>query len=214
MATCLFRSPLAFRLQAFLESRRRAGRRSVSDGKILLRLDRFLMGELQPGQALTRPVVERWVESMQHLSPGTRVNRLTLLRQFCRYLSHFDRRTCLVFQRFLPRRTRFLPYIYTRQEVRQIMTAAQRSGPPGSLQAAVVSTLVGLLYTTGLRIGEALWLKLADLDLSKQVILVREGKFRKSRYVPCPRRPRRSFGTIFGGDGKPASPPRRTRPSS
>jgi integrase len=184
MATCLFRSPLAFRLQAFLESRRQAGRRTVSEEKLLLYLDRFLMSELQPGQALTRPVVERWVESMKHLSLGTRLNRLSLLRQFCRYLSHFDPRTCLVFQRFLPRRTRMLPYIYTRQEVSRIMTAAQRLGPPGTLQAAVVSTLVGLLYATGLRIGEALWLKLADLDLSKQVILVREGKFRKSRYVP------------------------------
>ena len=183
MATCLFRSPLAFRLQGFLESRRQAGRRTVSDEKILLYLDRFLMGELKPGQALTRPVVERWAESMRHLRPGTRLNRLSMLRQFCRYLSHFDPRTCLVFRRFLPRRTRMLPYIYTRQEVSRIMTAAQRLGPPGSLQAAVVSTLVGLLYATGLRIGEALGLKLADLDLAKQIILVREGKFRKSRYV-------------------------------
>ena len=154
MATCLFRSPLAFRLQTFLKSRRRAGRRSISDQKILLYLDRFLMGELQPGQPLTRAVVERWVQSMEHLSPGTRVNRLSMLRHFCRYLSHFDPRTCLMFQRFLPRRTRLIPYIYTRQEVRRIMTAAQRLGPPGSLHAAVVSTLVGLLYATGLRIGD------------------------------------------------------------
>jgi integrase/recombinase XerD len=184
MATCLFRSPLASRLQSFLELRRRAGRRSVSDEKILLYLDRFLMSELNPGQAISRHVVERWIESMRHLSTGTRLNRLSMLRQFCRYLSYFDSRTCIVFQRFLPRRTRFKPYIYTRQEVRRIMTAAQRSRPRDNLQAAVVSTLVGLLYSTGLRIGEALWVKLGDVDLQRQVIQVREGKFHKSRYVP------------------------------
>ena len=184
MATCLFRSPLASRLQSFLELRRRAGRRSVSDEKILLYLDRFLMSELKPGQAISRQVVERWIQGMRHLSTGTRLNRLSMLRQFCRYLSYFDPRTCTVFQRFLPRRTRFAPYIYTRQEVRRIMTAAQRSRPRDNLQAAVVSTLVGLLFSTGLRIGEALWLKLGDVDLQRQVIQVREGKFHKSRYVP------------------------------
>ena len=184
MATCLFRSPLAARLQSFLELRHHAGRRSVGDAKVLLYLDRFLMSDLKPGQGITRQVVERWIESMRHLSTGTRLNRLSMLRQFCRYLSHFDPRTCTVFQRFLPRRTRFAPYIYTRQEVRRIMAAAQHSGRPGNLQAAVISTLVGLLYSTGLRIGEALWLKLGDLDLKRQVILVREGKFHKSRYVP------------------------------
>jgi integrase len=171
-------------LQSFLELRRRAGRRTVSDEKILLYLDRFLISEIKPGQALTRQVVERWIQSMRHLTTGTRLNRLSMLRQFCRYLSYFDPRTCILFQRFLPRRTRFAPYIYSRQEVRRIMTAAQRSGPPGNLQAAVISTLVGLLYSTGLRIGEALWLKLGDLDLKRQVIHVREGKFHKSRYVP------------------------------
>jgi len=184
MATCLFRSPLAFRLQGFLESRRSAGRHEVGREKILLYLDRFLTGELAPGQALTRQVVERWVQSMRHLSPGTRLNRLTILRQFCRYLSYFDPRTCVVFQCFLPRRPRFVPYIYTRHEVGRIMTAAQRGGAPGRLEPAVVSTLVGLLYATGLRIGEALWLKLGDLDLRRQLIHVREGKFQKARYVP------------------------------
>ena len=45
-------------------------------------------------------------------------------------------------------------------------------------------SVVGLLYTTGLRIGEALRLTLAEVDLKKRVLLVRETKFKKSRYVP------------------------------
>jgi integrase len=45
MATCLFRSSLAFRLQTFLETRRAAGRDDVATQKILIYLDRFLMAE-------------------------------------------------------------------------------------------------------------------------------------------------------------------------
>jgi integrase/recombinase XerD len=184
MATRLFRSPLALRLQAFLQTRQAAGRGQLSNQKILIYLDRFLIAELEPGQPITREIVERWFASMAHLSLGTRINRISVLRQFCRYLSYFDPRTCIIHRSFQPRRTRPKPHIYTHQEVRQIIAAAQRIGPHGSLRPAVVSTLVGLLHATGLRIGEALALTVGDVDFQRQVIHVREGKFKKSRLVP------------------------------
>jgi len=184
MATCLFRSPLAFRLQCFLEARKKAGQRGIASQKILIYLDRFLAGELRPGETITREVAGRWIKSLESLSIGTRINRLSVLRQFCLYLAHFDPRTCIVHRSFLPHRTRPAPYIYTRAEVRQIMAAAKRKGPRGSLRPAVVATLVGLLYATGLRIGEAVRLTLADVDLQRCVLLIRETKFKKSRYVP------------------------------
>jgi len=185
MATCLFRSALAPQLQAFLETRRAGDNgRGVSSQKILLYLDRFFIGELKPGQPLTREIAERFNQSMAHLNPNTRLNRLSVLRQFCLYLSHFDPRTCIIYRSYLPRRSRPAPYIYTREEVNKIMAAARRLGPPGSLRPVVISTLIGLLYATGIRIGEALNLTLGDIDLRRRVIEVREGKFRKSRYVP------------------------------
>ena len=184
MATCLFRSPLAHRLQAFLETHYARGRRGLSSQKILLGLDRFLIGELQPGQTLSREVVERWNESMAHLSPNTRINRLCVLRRFCRYLGHFDPDTCLVSPSFSPRRTRPAPHIFGPEDVRRIMAAARQLGPPGSLRPVMAANLIGLLYATGVRIGEALNLTLADIDLKRQVVEVREGKFHKSRYVP------------------------------
>jgi integrase len=128
--------------------------------------------------------VERWNESMSHLNPNTRLNRLSVLRQLCLYLSHFDPRTCIIYRCYLPRRSRPAPYIYTRKEIRKIMAAARKLGPPGSLRPVVISTLIGLLYSTGIRIGEALNLTLHDIDLKRRVIEVREGKFRKSRYLP------------------------------
>jgi integrase/recombinase XerD len=184
MATCIFRSPLAFWLEAFLDLRRTLGRKEDRDRKILTYLDRFLMSELKPGETITPRIVEGWTKSMEHLSVGTRINRISLLRQFCFYLSHFDSRTCIVHPSFLPRRTQVAPYIYSRQEVCSIMAAAKQIGPAGSLRPAVISTLVGLLSATGLRIGEALKLTLTDVDLRRQVLTIRETKFKKSRYVP------------------------------
>ena len=180
----VFCSPLAFRLHAFWETRRAAGQRGFATHKILRGLDRFLQSELQPGDTITQDVAQRWFRSMEHLSPGTRVNRMSVLRQFCVYLRYFDPRACTVHRTFVPRRNRPPPYIYSGKEVGHIMAAAMRIGPVPSLRPLVVSTLVGLLFSTGLRIGEALRLDLADIDLKRRLLQVRFTKFKKSRYVP------------------------------
>ena len=52
------------------------------------------------------------------------------------------------------------------------------------LRAAAYQTLIGLLAVTGMRIGEAIRLDRADLDLAGGVLTVRESKFGKSRLVP------------------------------
>jgi integrase/recombinase XerD len=183
MATCLFRSPLAHRLQAYLETRPSCTRGGTRHYLIGL-LDLFFLNELKPGQPVTREVVARWVESNKHLAPGTRANRIGVMRQFCLYLSHFDPRTCIVCQDYLPHLRRPAFYIYSIKEVRAIMVAARKLGPPVGLRPLMVSTLIGLLYATGLRIGETLDLTLGDIDLRRRVIEVRKGKFGKSRYVP------------------------------
>ena len=183
MATCLFRSSLAFRLQSFLETRRAAGREDAATQKILIYLDRFLMSELKPGKPLTREIAEHWFKSMEHLSTGTRINRMSILRQFCLYLSHFDPRTCIVHRSFLPHRTRPAPHIFTGNEVRQIM-AASSHWANAELTTFGFLHSVGLLYSTGLRIGEALKLTIGDVDFKRRLIYVREAKFKKSRYVP------------------------------
>ena len=184
MAACIFRSPLASRLQSFLDLRRASGRKAYSDQKILRGFDSFLIRELKPGQAITSCIVDRWVTGMEHLSVGTRINRLSLLRQFCTYLRHFDPRTCIVHLSFFPHRTRPAPHIYSPKEVRSIMAAAREIGPADSLRPSVFATLIGLLYATGLRIGEALSLTLADVDQRRRLLTVRETKFRKTLYVP------------------------------
>lgn len=142
------------------------------------------MGELQPGDTITREVAERYFKSTEHLAPGTRINRMCTLRQLCLYQSHFDPRTCIVHRMYLPRRNRPMPHIYTRDEVRRIMAASTCVRSQDPLRPVVFSTLVGFLYSTGLRVGEAVKLNLADVDLPRRLVLIRQTKFRKTRYVP------------------------------
>jgi integrase len=46
--------------------------------------------------------------------------------------------------------------------------------------------MAGLMYGTGMRLIEVIRLRVKDVDFDNHVILVREGKGEKDRYVPLP----------------------------
>jgi integrase len=79
----------------------------------------------------------------------------------------------------------FVPYIYTREELRQLLKAALTYQKNRShVGAYMVNRILLVLYGTGLRIGEILSLTMADIDLHQAIITVKQTKFYKSRLVP------------------------------
>ena len=74
------------------------------------------------------------------------------------------------------RQSRNLPTVLTPQEVRTII--AQMTGTH--------RLLIQLLYGTGMRMSEALSLRVKDLDFSQQQIIVRNGKGMKARITMLP----------------------------
>ena len=71
-----------------------------------------------------------------------------------------------------------LPVVLTRAEVAAVL---------GHLQGTP-ALVVGLLYGSGLRLLEALDLRVKDIDLERGEITIRQGKGRKDRVAPLPRR--------------------------
>jgi integrase/recombinase XerD len=147
--------------------------------------DRFLDRECFESSWPTHDVVLRYLASMEHLHPRTRCNRLSVVRQFCRYFRQFEPECYVPEPRLLIEcRPSRIPHIYTDREIKDLLTAARNLSPAGSLRPQTYYTLFGLLYTTGLRCGEAFALNLSDVDLDPRLLFVRKGKFGKSRWVP------------------------------
>ena len=74
------------------------------------------------------------------------------------------------------------PYLYTDAEVQALLAACRRLQTRGVRLTAY--TLFGLLAATGLRVGEAIALDRTDVDARQACLIVRHGKFNKSREVP------------------------------
>lgn len=79
----------------------------------------------------------------------------------------------------------FQPYIYTKDEIKRLLNAADDfENPRKLLQSRTMRTLVLLLYGAALRISEAISLRVSDMDLSENILIIRESKFYKDRIVP------------------------------
>jgi len=86
----------------------------------------------------------------------------------------------------LPKRPpAFVPYIYTRVDLRQLFQAAfTYQINPSCVEPYMIYNVLLVLYGTGLRLSEGLSLSLGDVDLIQSVIIVKATKFYKSRLVP------------------------------
>jgi integrase len=110
--------------------------------------------------------------------------RLLVARGFAHYLAGIDPRTQAPPTGLIRlRRHRRPPFIYTDAQVLALMQRA-RAAIRQRLVAATYETLIGLLAATGMRISEAIKLDNTDIDWHQGVLLVRESKFNKSRYLP------------------------------
>ncbi|MEM9670476.1 MAG: tyrosine-type recombinase/integrase [Pseudomonadota bacterium] len=77
------------------------------------------------------------------------------------------------------------PHVYSTDELRRLIEATPTLHVSHSRQQAMTyRTLILVLYSTGMRIGEALGLTLQDVDLVQRIITVRKTKFYKTRLVP------------------------------
>ena len=108
------------------------------------------------------------------------------LRAVCRFVRHVRvedaRHELPPVNHFGARKTRRSPHIYSAAEIDRLIEAALRLRPKGALRPWTYATLIALLSGTGLRISEAL--KLTVADITRDGLLIRETKFRKTRLAP------------------------------
>ena len=119
-------------------------------------------------------------------TPGTRHRRLSDLVLAARFLRAEDpAHEVPPAGLFTTSQTKLIPYIYTSEELARILDAARemQRHEPSPVRRQVYVMLFGLVAATGLRISEALNLRLSDV-LPGGILHIRQTKFGKTRLVP------------------------------
>ena len=164
-------------VESYLAVRRAAGFALSSQGSYLKSFAAFSAARKQ--HYVSTDIAIEWAGLAPSVPQCAR--RLGIVIRFARYLRTENVRHEVppaVFGR--DRRSRPTPYILTEKQIQQVVIAGSRSryrscGP-------TYGTLFSLLSCTGLRVSEAIHLRLDDI--TPDGLLIRCTKFRKSRLVP------------------------------
>lgn len=169
--------------ERYIELRRSLGFKLADTAQHLTAFARYAID--RGDTHIRRQTAITWAAAVSS-TPRSRQRRLRAITLLARFLYAEDR------AHEVPRHdpnhrpaTRPAPYIYTPEELARILDAAGnlRRQKPSPLRRQIYVMLIGLLASTGLRISEALNLRLDDL-LPNGVLHIRQTKFNKSRLVP------------------------------
>jgi len=167
-------------VQGYLAVRRAMGFAMKWSGNLLRSFAAF--SDAQGQSHIRSEVAIKWAGWAP--SARTRARRLGLVIRLARYLRAEDQGHEVPPPAFgreeRPRRT---PYIYSREEVQGLVQAAaevERYNP--EYRALTYRTFFGLLACTGMRLSEAINLRLEDI--TDDGLVIRNTKFGKSRLIP------------------------------
>ena len=183
-----FYSILGNRIEQFIAHKRTLGRRYNAEEKTLRLFDMYLVDQkvIRLSQ-LTPDVIDAFLISRPRKRTRSYNHLLCTIRRF------FD---WLVNQGFLdqspvqstPRRqtAQRIPFIFDKVKARRLLNIAKTlpDNPRATMRGITYHAIFAILYGLGLRVGEVCRLRMDDVDMSRQLLVIRKTKFYKSRFVP------------------------------
>lgn len=183
----IYASPLGSLLKQYVAHRRMRGYKSASGEEDIRQFDVYAAASPIATGGLTKELVEAYIAHRPGEKPSTQCHRVSTVRCFGKYLVR-----CGIDAYVLPNgvltisKYGFVPHVLSTEEVARLMGAADslpyRANSPQ--RHIVIPMMLRLIYGCGLRISEAIKLRIEDVDLQNGVLLVRTAKFNKNRYVP------------------------------
>jgi integrase/recombinase XerD len=170
----------------YAELRKALGFKFRVEHNILRKFVRFLESQDSPGPIRAAMVLQWACDASALCGRCGQIQRLTVARHFLIYLKAFLPDTEIPASGLLAEERRPRPYLYSDEQIVRMQQITRTLWKPGCLKQITFETLIGLLASTGLRIGEALRLTLCDvhLDCDPPHLEIRNTKFGKSRFLP------------------------------
>lgn len=117
-----------------------------------------------------------WARLNPDAHPSWWATRLSLVRRFAAYLNANGIEVPVIPSGLLPaRKPRAVPFVYSQEDIDALLASCDCEFANERI-AATLRTAIGLLAATGLRISEALNLRVDDIDFDNDVLVIRPAK--------------------------------------
>lgn len=179
---------LASAIADFLAHKRALGRKYQTEEATLRLLVAFADGHrVTCLHQLTTTVLEAFLASRPRARARSFNHLVGILGCFLDWAVAQQRLTASPLRKTRRRETaQRVPYIFGATEARRVLEAAAAlpDNPRARGRGPTYHAIFALCYGLGLRAGEACGLRIGDVDTGRQLVVVRGGKFGKSRLVP------------------------------
>ncbi|MBQ3265233.1 MAG: tyrosine-type recombinase/integrase [Ruminococcus sp.] len=180
-----FNSVLSTYMYEMLEYRAALGYSKKTYYYQLLSLDRFISEKYPQATTITQPMITDWLLPSPKDKLTTRKRRARIARIFSEYLNSVGIDAYMVPKGYVNGKRFFKPLILTDEELSDLFEQIDRIDNPAYdiLKRATAAVMFRLIYTCGLRPGEALRLRKENIDLATGEIHIVETKCKKERIV-------------------------------
>ncbi len=172
-------------LDRYIEFKRNLGYKFVDAEYTYAMFDRFTTANGETEIGITKELAESWAKKRPNESNSTRYRRVMYLIQFSAFLNDIGHVSYI-----LPYpndyKSTFTPFIFTHREMDAIFHACDRLEKGNFMNSTVnvIPAIIRLMYGTGIRVGEAVNLKVKDVNLKEQFLVALNSKNGKERLVP------------------------------
>ena len=203
----MFKGPVADELLDFLRFKRSLGYGYMRAEFTLREFDRFLIGYIARNRRwqLDQAAIA-WLSSKPGRKAVSVSDDAVVLRQFFRYLRRSSNLGSISepIWPHLPMKSDFVPYFLPKKDILNLLTLCADLKRP-RFRAVLYRALILILYCTGIRFGEALRLRMRDVDIRSAVLFIDTFKGR-TRWVPFHRSLSRELGQYLAARVQYASP--------
>ena len=184
----VYKSVLAPFMNDFIAMKEASGLDYLRTKWILLEIDNFFSEKNVREAVITRELVLQWQQTRVNDQPRTLYSKISIISQLARYMSRHGH-DCYIppLHGHAVRKTDFTPYIFSFEQIEMLF---EKSSQLGVYDAHMNSTMfcipaiLRLLYSTGVRISEALSIRNRDVVFEQKYIHIRKTKNGSERIVP------------------------------
>jgi len=181
-----FKGAFAAELKMFLDEKRALGIKYIDEERLLYKFDELCFSH-DRAKGLTQELVLEFIEPRPHWAQGTYESYVNLITQLAKFLNLHGITAYMPDTKLkLSINRSFSPYIFSMEEIKKIFEIADHlySDRSNIRSADFYPVIFRLLYSSGLRISEALFLTMKDVDLKSGTVFVKNSKNHKDRLLP------------------------------
>ncbi len=183
-----FQSPLAQAIESFLAYKRSLRCHYDTEEKALRLLDRYLVErQISLISEITAEVLDSFLSSRPRARPRSYNHLLGVIHRLFGWMVNREIIDYSPLQAKPRRATKSrIPYLFDVSSAKLLLEVAEKlpDNSRAPLRGASYRMIFAILFGLGLRVGEVSRLYLKDLDLDRDLLIIRDTKFDKSRLVP------------------------------